>query len=117
MPKLTDPWFEAEFYGNTKKGGGYQRQGSNIEGAQGLFLWCPCAYPDDKRAHGLVVPFANPRNAPPVHPDHGPNRPGSKGKPRWHMEGTSLDDLTISPSVAVGSPECWHGFITKGEVI
>lgn len=128
--KLTDPWFEAEFYGNVFENrpcdgvncsvvsphthSGYSRQGSNIDGAQGLFLYCPCGYGSNK-AHGLLIPFSNPRNAPPVPASHGPE--GRDGKrPRWTMSGSGLHDLTLTPSVAVGEPECWHGFITGGDV-
>jgi hypothetical protein len=33
------------------------------------------------------------------------------------MDGTGLSDLTLSPSVDVGEPSCWHGFIRNGEVL
>lgn len=116
MPKLTDPWFEAEFYGNaTDKS--LRRQGAQIEGAQGLVMYCPCAYGrEDARAHGLIVPFANPRNAPALPADHGPTRRHSDVHTRWEMSGSGLDDLTLSPSIDVGEPSCWHGYIKNGEV-
>jgi hypothetical protein len=131
--KLTDPWFEAEFYGNVLpgirpggEGGEFTMQGPQIEGAQGLFLWCPCGFgdpryrtPDGGKPHGLIVPFANPRNAPPVPPDHGPKSATTPDgpRPRWQMSGAGLADLTLSPSVAVGhDPQCWHGWIQNGEV-
>ena len=118
--RLTDPWFEAEFYGDVKPEGGFTRRGPDLVGSQGLMLWCPCgfgkvAYPlDGGRPHMILVPFRNPSGAP-VAPDaHGPH---NGGKPvRWLVSGTGLADLTITPSVAVGKPECWHGFITNGEV-
>lgn len=132
--KLTDRWFEAEFYGQVFKDrpctdphcavvspqphthSGWIRQGARIEGAQGLFLWCPCGYGTDK-CHGLIVPFANPRNAPPLPPNHGPISRDGKARPRWQMTGTSLADLSTQPSIAVGeAPECWHGYITNGDV-
>lgn len=34
--------------------------------------------------------------------------------PRWSASGTSLDDLTLSPSIHIQS--CWHGFVVGGEV-
>lgn len=114
MPRLTDPWFEAEFYGKVSATG-FTRQGSSIDGAQGLFMWCPCGYGTDK-CHGLIVPFANPRNAPLLPPDHGPTSRDGSHHPRWAMSGTELHDLTLSPSVDVGEPSCWHGHITNGEV-
>ena len=117
--RLTDPWFEAEFYGQATETG-YTRQGANIEGAQGLFLWCPCAYGQQYPAHGCLVPFANPRNAPPVPPNHGPFSESAKTHPRWTMAGTGLHDLTVTPSIDVKGGEnkasCWHGFITAGDV-
>lgn len=117
MMRLTDPWFEAEFYGHVSSDrDSYQRQGSSIDGAQGVFLWCPCAYGDDSRAHGLIIPFANPRNAPPCPPNHGPLARDGKTRPRWQMTGTGLHDLALSPSVDVGEPSCWHGHITNGVV-
>jgi len=122
MANLTDPWFEAEFYGNVTPSG-WRRQGPQIEGAQGLFLWCPCGYGKAEypeaggRPHGLIVPFANPRNAPALPPNHGPvSSVDGEPHPRWEMHGTGLHDLTIHPSIAVGKPECWHSFIQNGVV-
>ena len=111
MPRLTDPWFEAEFYGDATEYS-HRRQGAELDGAQGLWLWCPCGYPNDHSAHGLIIPFANPRNASLPPENHGPiSRDGTK-HPRWTMSGSGLEDLTISPSV----PSCWHGHIQNGEV-
>ena len=116
IARLVDPWFEAEFGGNDSPSGGWRRQGATIDGAQLLFLWCPCAYGHDARAHGLIVPFANPRGAPV--PDHNFGIRARDGitKTRWQMTGTGLTDLTLSPSVDVGEPSCWHGHIVDGEV-
>ncbi len=121
MPRLTDAWFDAEFYGEaTAKT--YRLQGVNIEGAQGLFLWCPCgfgkpAFPlEGARPHGVMIPFANPRNAPQLPEDHGPTNKGGTKHPRWTMSGTGLGDLTLTPSVDVGNDSCWHGSITNGEL-
>lgn len=120
---LTDPWFDAKFYGRVSaKGEMWHLDG--IEGAQGVQLWCPCGFGKPEypltggRPHGLLVPFANPRNAPLLPDNHGPLRTGDPNapRPRWAMTGTGLADLSCSPSVAVGSPECWHGFLTNGEV-
>lgn len=115
--KLTDPWFEAEFYGDVAADGSRHRRGVQLDGAQGLFLWCPCSYGNDKRAHGLIVPFANPQGAPACPADHGPinSNPGQP-RPPWAMSGTGLQDLTLSPSIDVGADHCWHGYITNGEI-
>ena len=121
---LTDPWFEAEFFGRCEDNGRHYDQGANIEGAQGVEFWCPCGYGkpeyplDGARPHRVMVPFANPRNAPPVPPNFGPTR--RKQRPeepdtrcRWQMSGDDFATLTLSPSVDVG---CWHGFIERGIV-
>jgi hypothetical protein len=118
---LLDPWFEAQFYGQATDYS-HREQGGELDGAQGLFLWCPCGYGrpefplEGSRPHAIIVPFANPRNAPVLPENHGPvSRDGTK-RPRWTMSGTGLGDLTLSPSIDVGTPSCWHGHIRKGEV-
>lgn len=123
--RLADPWFEARFYGRVTEDGTMTTLDS-IEGAQGLWLWCPCGagkpeYPlEGGRPHAILVPFANPRNAPALPSNHGPFSNRTNSHPRWTMTGTSLDDLSCSPSVDVGGgaggTSCWHGFITSGEV-
>lgn len=115
--RLSDPWFEAQFYGEVSALG--HKDLPSIEGAQGVFFWCPCGYGKPEfpleggRPHGVMVPFANPRNAPALPADHGPdNCDPLAPRPRWIMTGSSVEDLTISPSVAVGKPECWDGEVT-----
>lgn len=121
--KLTDPWFDAKFIGGYSADGKSHHELPSIEGAQGVFFWCPCGYGkpefpiDGGRPHGVEVLFANPRNAPPPPPDAGPHSKSDPSvHPRWTMSGSSLDDLTCAPSVDVGNPSCWHGYITNGEV-
>lgn len=129
--RLSEPYFDAEFIGRIDENGSFWRQGASIEGAQGILLVSPCGYPVREGTHSVIVPFANPRNAPAVPANFLP-------VPRWQMSGTGLDDLTISPSVdctverpehvtshramGIGAGECspgrrcWHGWITNGEV-
>jgi len=132
MPRLSDPWFEAEFIGHISEDGrSYRRQGGEIEGAQAVFLYGPCGFGRTDGTHGLIVPFKNPRNAPPVPAAFEPT-------PRWEMSGSGLEDLSLTPSIncTVDPPEhraareaaglkagecapgrqCWHGYITNGEV-
>lgn len=117
IARLTDPWFEAEFGGKGTERGSFTRQGGVIDGAQLLFLWCPCAFGKDSRAHGLIVPFANPRNASIVQANFGITGRDGKTKTRWNIaRGTGLSDLTLTPSIDVGEPSCWHGYIVSGEV-
>lgn len=90
-----------------------------IEGAQGVLFQCPlCAagkpVSEDglgvEGAHYVLCWFTNPRNATPVPADAEP-LPG-----RWQLEGTSLDDLTLHPSVHLTGPGCgWHGFVKDGD--
>lgn len=74
---------------------------SSLADAQGVLFGCPqCSGP---AAHSILVWFRDrgvPAEASPT--------------PRWAVAGTSLADLTLSPSINV--PSCWHGFITDGEV-
>jgi hypothetical protein len=134
---ITHPWFEAKFFANVGNDGSYRirfESGDRFSFAQsqGLFLWCPCGFglldKDGKerfpldlsqnlgRPHGLLIPFSNPPCGILVHPDFGPRSRDGKTHPRWAISGSELDDLTLVPSIAVGNPECWHGFITAGIV-
>lgn len=128
--RLTDPWYDATFVGDITPEGSFRRL-PGIEGAQALLLCSPCCYGWEQHCHYLIIPFLNPRNAPPVPPNFQP-------APCWTMTGTGLHDLTISPSVdcQVEKPEhveahrkaglgpgecypgrkCWHGHIVCGEV-
>lgn len=132
---LSHEWFGAMFYGCVTDTGHRRRYEDgrpiSFDEAQGLRLWCPCGYgaigangaelyPLDLtlnhgRPHGLLVPFAD-RGLP---PNHGPLGRDNVTHPRWQIvNGTSIADLTLSPSIAVGPAdnECWHGFITNGQV-
>lgn len=119
MPKLNEPWFQADFIGEITPTGSYRKIDS-IEGAQGLFLYCPCKYGKSEDAHGLIICFKNPRNAlqaPENFPDPDKFTRDGKQNPRWSMSGNDLSNLDLTPSVAVGGDkECWHGFITNGEI-
>jgi hypothetical protein len=119
IARLTDPWFEAQFMRCTTAAGWHLAD--ELRGSDGLWLWCPCGYGkpdypiDGARPHAVIVSFSNPIGAPPAPPAAG-SQSRNGGPSRWTMSGTGLADLTLSPSVAVGTPECWHGFIVNGEV-
>jgi Family of unknown function (DUF6527) len=120
IARLDDPWFEARFTADTTPAGGH-RMIDTLEGADGLWFWCPCGYGkpeypiDGARPHGVMVSFANPIGARPA--PHGAGSQGrSGGDTRWLVSGTGLSDLTLKPSVDVGEPSCWHGYIENGEV-
>lgn len=124
IARLSDPWFDAKFYGATSASGFRTEHEDGrpftFADAQGVMLWCPCGYGDPRyqgaggRPHAILVPFSNGPGGP-CHPEHGPTGRNG-GRPRWVASGTSLEDLTTTPSIAVADPECWHGFITNGNV-
>jgi len=112
QPRLTDVWFEASFYRYTPNG---TEEVQELMDAQGVFFWCPCGYGkpefqlDGARPHGCMIPFSNP-----IFPTEPPPGEG----PKWIVSGTGLHDLTLTPSIANAAPTpCWHGFITRGDVI
>ena len=68
--------------------------------AQGITFTCPrCA-----NGHWIGVWFKDKGASAEAEPLH-----------RWAATGTGYDDLTLTPSINAGS-NCWHGFITNGEV-
>jgi len=117
--RLDDPWFDAKFIGEITEDKSY-RYLDSIEGAQGIFLWCPCGHGkaefplDGGRPYGLLLPFRNPRGAP-IAPDSF-NKQEDGRTPRWDMSGDSVGNLSLSPSVSTGKPECWHGYIQNGGI-
>lgn len=121
MPRLSDPWFDAKFLKDTtSKGMTYT---DDLVGADGLFLWCPCGYGKPEfpleggRPHGIYVHFSNPRGCSPAPADAG-SQSRNGGPSRWVIDsGSGIADLTLSPSIAIGTLECWHGYIKAGEVI
>ena len=119
MPLLTDPWFEAKFMKNTPARG--WEETDQLDGADGVWFWCPCGYGkpeyplDGPRPHGVIVSFSNPRGCAPAPADAG-SQSRNGGPSRWQMSGTSLADLTLLPSVDVGTPSCWHGWVQGGVV-
>lgn len=122
MARLTDPWFDASFISGAKQDGSFHHGHPTLDGAQGIFFWCPCGYGkpeypiDGGRPHGVIVAFRNPVGAQAPPPNFGPSSRNGQDHPRWTMSGSSLADLTLAPSVDVGDPSCWHGFIKGGEV-
>jgi hypothetical protein len=127
-PKLTDPWFNARLY-VTCDDDKTMEFVTELDKAHGVMLWCPCGYGKAEypcytaslragpRPHAIFVPFSNPRTNRSVSDQYGPVSADGK-RVRWQMSGTSLDDLTIEPSIAVRcDPPCWHGFIQQGRVV
>jgi hypothetical protein len=119
MPRLDDPWFEAQFIKNTTRAG--LTFTDQLDGADGVWFWCPCGYGkpeyplDGGRPHAVMVSFSNPRGCGQA-PDDAGSQSRNGGPSRWMMSGTGVADLTLSPSVDVGTPSCWHGFVQDGVV-
>lgn len=136
--RLTDPWFEAKFIADVRvmENGLHSFRHFKPDGtpyalaeAVGVEFWCPCGvnalekdgslrYPLDLslnkgRPHACLVVFAG-RGAPDSFGPHSRGNPTDH--PRWTVAGSGLDDLTTTPSISTGDPECWHGFITNGEI-
>lgn len=80
-------------------------------GANAVFFECPCG------EHHNLIAFE-----PTMDAALSPAGLSSNGG-RWKLvSGTTVDDLTLSPSIAIRSrpgqttEDCWHGFITDGKV-
>ena len=75
---------------------------SDIKDANGVQFYCPRG--GEKACHLLIWTLGVPLSMSPT--------PG-----RWTMCGTSLQDLTLYPSVDVSNNSCgcgWHGWVEKG---
>ena len=120
IARLDDPWFEARFLRNTTVSGFCHSD--RLEGSDGLSFWCPCGYGkpefpiDGARPHEVIVSFANPRGCAPAPANAGSH--DRNGAPsRWTIvRGSGISDLTLNPSIDVGEPSCWHGFVEDGIV-
>ena len=81
--------------------------------AQGVWFLCPLCFEKNGGnvgTHWCEVTFAG-RGA----LDHQGSH-GSDGRPtRWNASGTSLADLTTTPSILLGGGCAWHGYITNGD--
>jgi len=77
--------------------------------AHGIRFICPKSFATHSGkagAHSVQVYFAGS----PVPNDMGVNKDGQTV--RWNASGTSLDDLSLSPSIQEQDNECgWHGFV------
>lgn len=77
--------------------------------ANGIFFLCPKCYEahgGPVGTHGVRVWFKD-RGV----PDE------AVPQPRWMVSGTGMDDLTLTPSVALNGGCGWHGFVTNGGAI
>jgi hypothetical protein len=68
---------------------------------------CPCCLATE-RATRILIPFKNPIDG--GAPDPSMNHKGVL----WDRTGTTLETLTLRPSVDHSKQGHWHGFITNG---
>lgn len=107
---------DASFCSKVDFTNGNLHEQESIDGAQGVMFVCPLC-----RGHRVLCWFKNPIKAPRV-PDNMQPGPG-----RWEASGTSLDDLTLNPSVNLDVPRTeeqkrlypntclWHGWVKNGD--
>lgn len=82
--------------------------------AQGIHFLCPACFLKNQGSvgtHWCEISFAN-RNVPAEEGSH-----NQEGQPvRWAVSGSSMVDLTTTPSIQLQGGCNWHGFITHGEI-
>ncbi len=86
--------------------GGFRTDATMAE-AQGVLFICPKCYATNKGkvgTHSIIIWFRDKGVPAEMEP-----------KPRWLATGTSIDDLTCSPSVALIGDCAWHGWIRNGD--
>lgn len=115
-----DAWFCADANPTERS---YRRQ-EGIAGAQGILFQCPkCAVgcepgeEDGRRffrgAHYILCWFSNTGGG-----VFAPAADVFTPSPRWRLEsGTSLDDITLSPSIQIVGGCAWHGFVRNGSAV
>lgn len=92
---------------DTESGGRTMVPTDDVAKAQGLMMLCPGCYAKNSGpvgTHSILLLFKDrgvPETEEPL--------PG-----RWIPSGLDLAHLTVRASVLI--PDCWHGFITDGEV-
>lgn len=128
---------DAQFLNDVTTASYTRSDDDQVIGAQGILFQCPsCAagkdvVADDERAgrryvvgaHYIEVLFSNPVGASLAPADAGPVGADHTSHPRWTMSGSSLDDLTITPSINCdipgknGEPSVckFHGFVKNGD--
>lgn len=133
--KLTD--LDAQFLDRVELTSHYRRESELLVGAQGIMFQCPsCAVgkaiaEDDEQpgrhyiigAHYIQVLFSNPQGVALPAPECGVVDATGTNHPRWAIvSGTSLADLTLSPSIDCNIPHkgvpssCnFHGYVKNGD--
>ena len=84
----------------------FQMEGVSFAQADGVIFLCPLCYAKnggEVGTHSVLVWFAGRKVPAEVRP-----------LPRWAVSGTSVDDLTLSPSIDLRGGD-WHGWVRNGE--
>jgi hypothetical protein len=83
--------------------------------ADSLWFLCPACFIANKGkvgTHGIRIDFVG-RGVPDEMCLH-----NDQGKPvRWNMTGTSLKDISLTPSILILSGCKWHGYVTNGAIV
>jgi len=85
----------ARFVRHSERGLG---KAATLAEAQGVVFRCPCG-----GGHVLLVWFAD--KGVPIH---------AEPAPRWQVQGTGLNDLSLTPSICAS---CWHGWVSGGRTV
>lgn len=87
---------------------------SSLQEAHGIRFLCPKSFAANNGpvgTHSVQVYFAGS----PVPPDIGVNKEGKTV--RWNASGTTIDDLSLSPSIQEQDDVCkWHGWVGNSGV-
>lgn len=90
----------------------YLHHENSLATAQGIMFLCPICFIKNNGpigTHKIEVTFSD-RGAQDNQGSHNTQRQPS----RWVVHGSGYADMTLHPSI---NAECWHGFVTAGEVI
>jgi hypothetical protein len=83
------------------------RRVDHIDQAVGILFLCPACWVVNNGPVGthsiLIYETGVPKEVMPL-------------SDRWSMAGTSLDDLTLTPSIQLHGCCQWHGFVKNGQV-
>lgn len=81
--------------------------------ADSVMFLCPACFEQNGGpvgTHRIRIDFVG-RGTPDEHCIH-----GSDNQPvRWNAAGSSLDDLSLTPSIQILGGCNWHGFVTNGD--
>lgn len=93
----------------------YHCHEDSFEKAHGITFLCPKCFRDNDGAIGThCVNIAFDGRA--IPDEEGISLLSNGTQVRWNASGSSLDDLSTTPSILLIGGCAWHGYITNGEV-